>query len=175
MLLRSENRIEESLALLLVLAGVILRVLPHPDNFSPVTAIALFSGVALAPALALTVPLLVMIASDLWIGPHSLFFLTWGCFFLVSLLGIGIKDSAGASKIFLGTLAGSVIFFIVTNLGVFFFQNMYAKDFSGLAECYVMALPFFKNTVLGDLFYSGVLFGAFGFAKRYSRKFVPLR
>lgn len=165
------------MALLIVLAGIFLRVMPHPDNFAPVTAIALFSGVVLSPAIALTVPLAVMIASDLIIGPHSLYWLTWGCFFLVTLMGMGIRSRATTSPhggarpwlILFGTVGGSVLFFVATNLGVFFFQRMYPMNGAGLVECYVMALPFFRNSLIGDLFFSAVFFGAFAMAKRSSQ------
>lgn len=129
-------------------------------------AIALFSGVTLSAELALTIPLIVMIASDLLIGPHDLFWLTWGAFLVVSVLGLIIRRSPNFKKIFLGTLAGSVFFFVVTNLGVFFFQDMYSKTFSGLVQCYVMALPFFRNALAGDLFYSAALFGSLALAKK---------
>ena len=170
MRLRSENKLENYLGLILVGLGVLFTVLPHPDNFTPVMAIALFSGVVLAPRIALVVPLIVMIASDLIIGPHALYPLTWGSFFLVSLLGAAIRKNAKIKQIFFGTLGGSILFYLVTNLGVFVFQNMYEKSLSGLVQCYVMALPFFRNSLLGDLFFSGIFFGVFAIVKHYSRK-----
>ncbi len=170
--LSSENRRENFLGFFLVIIGVLMRLLPHPDNFTPVTAIALFSGVALAPQIALFLPLIIMIASDIVIGPHALYPLTWGCFFLVSLIGVSIRSDAKVNRIFLGTLGGSLLFFIVTNLGVFLFQNMYEKSWRGLAQCYVMALPFFRNALLGDLFFSALLFGVFAAVKSYSRRFA---
>ncbi len=166
----SENRKEEWLGLALVVAGVVLRLLPHPDNFTPVTALALFSGVILSPALALSVPILVMMASDLVIGLHSLVLVTWGSFFAVTLMGMAVRKKPAVSGIFFGTLGGSVLFFIVTNLGVFLFQNMYPKNFSGLIECYVMAIPFFRNSLLGDLFFSAALFSLFALLKSASKK-----
>jgi hypothetical protein len=172
MIFRSENRHEEIAALFLAAAGVLLRLLPHPANFTPVMAVALFSGVALPASLALWVPLLVMIASDLVIGPHPLFWLVWGCFLLTAVLGVCIRPKAGAGRVFLATLAGSVIFFVVTNLGVFLFQDMYPKNISGVIECYVMALPFFRNTLLGDLFFSFCFFSVFFLAKNLARPFV---
>ena len=172
-MLRSENKLENYLGLVLVALGILFRVLPHPDNFTPVMAIALFSGVVLAPRIALVVPLIVMMASDLIIGPHALYPLTWGSFFLVSLLGAAIRKDVKVGRIFLGTLGGSALFYLVTNLGVFVFQNMYEKSLSGLIQCYVMALPFFRNALLGDLFFSGLFFGVFAIVKSYSRKLAP--
>ena len=119
---------------------------------------------------AIGLPLLVMMITDIFLGWHPLFFLTWGSFFAVSLLGFYLRKNPKASGIFLGTLGGSVLFFIVTNLGVFLFQGMYPKDFSGLVECFVMAIPFFRNSLLGDLFYSAVFFGAFALFRSFSRR-----
>lgn len=170
MIFLARNRKEEFFGIVLILLGVLLRLLPHPWNFTPTTAIALFSGVVLSPGIALTVPMIVMILSDLILGPHTLYALTWGSFFLVCLLGLWIRQKASVRHIFLGTLGASLLFFIVTNLGVFIFQDMYTKDFSGLLTCYVMALPFFRNMLLGDLFFTGVFFGIFMLALRKKTK-----
>ena len=160
---------EQMIAFLLILAGMAVRLFPHPANFTPLTALAIFSGTVLSPGLALTVPLIAMMASDLVIGPHGLFWLTWGSFFLTVWIGFWVRKNQKASTIALGTLAGSVLFFILTNLGVFLLQNMYPKSFSGLLECYTMALPFFRNSFLGDVFYSALFFGIFYAARNYSR------
>lgn len=165
MRLALEIKKEEWLALALTVTGIALRLLPHPDNFTPVMAIALFAGVTLPAGLALTVPITIMIATDLVIGPHPLYFLTWGSFFLVGLLGASLKSGSGAPRIVLGSLAGSLLFFIVTNLGVFLFQDFYPKNWNGLCQCYLMALPFFRNALLGDLFFTAILFGAFALLK----------
>ena len=64
---------------------------------------------------------------------------------------------------------------MITNLGVFLFQNMYAKNLAGLIECYEMAIPFFRNTFLSDILFSFVLFSVYAFVKSYSKKIVPSR
>lgn len=166
MIFSSERRNEQMLALGLVVAGVLTRLLPHPQNFSPVTALALFAGVCLRPRLALTVPLLVMMISDIWKGSHGLLWLTWGSFMLVALIGLLLKNRARAGALAAGSLAGSLIFYLLTNLGVFFFQDMYPKTAQGLLQCYVMALPFLRNAVAGDLFYTAAVFGIFLAARR---------
>jgi len=170
MIFRSENRQQQFLAFFLVFAGVLFRLLPHPENFTPVTAAALFAGVALPAGLAIFVPLLVMVISDLVIGPHPLFWLVWGCFFLTTLIGVRVRNEAQPGKIVLATVAGSTLFFVLTNLGVFLFQGMYPKNFSGLADCYILALPFFRNSLLGDLFFSFCFFGSFVLAKHFYSK-----
>ncbi len=165
---RSENNSDILIGLALVAVGLAARVAPHPDNFTPVTAIALFAGVVLPASIALTLPLIVMIASDLYIGPHDLFWLTWASFAAVSLLGAAVSRKPRVGAILLSTLAGSLFFFFTTNLGVFLFENMYPKTVQGLVQCFVMALPFLKNSLAGDLFYSAVLFGGFAAAKVFS-------
>ena len=169
---RAENKKEEIVAFFLILLGIFSRLLPHPDNFTPVTAIALFSGVMLSGALALTVPMIVMIASDLVIGVHSLYWLTWGSFLIVTFLGLWIRKNPASSKIFLGTLAGSIFFFIATNLGVFLFEGMYPLTWTGLAECFTRAIPFFRNSLVGDFVYAFVFFSAFAGVKVFSKKFA---
>lgn len=158
----NDKKIGQRVAFFLIAAGILVRMLPHPANFTPLTALSIFSGAVLSPGIALTVPLIVMIASDILIGPHPLFWLTWGSFFLTVLIGLWVRRKRGVARIFFGTVAGSVLFFVVTNLGVFLFQDMYTKDLPGLIQCYLMALPFFGNSFLGDIFYSAVFFGIFG-------------
>lgn len=163
------------IALSLVTAGVLLRVLPHPDNFTPVAAVALFAGFALPPALALTVPLAVLIASDLVIGAHDLFWLTWAAFAAVTCLGFWVRKNPSITRIAAGSVAGSVFFFAVSNFGVFLWGGLYARTWQGLAECFVMAVPFFRNTLAGDLFFSAVIFGVYALARRATPAAVPAR
>lgn len=173
MLLRSENKSEEIFALALTVAAVALRLLPHPENFTPMAAVAFFAGSVLSPRLALTVPLAAMIASDLVIGLHDLFLVTWGSFMLTAWMGIALKDRGGLSKVLFGTLAGSLLYFVITNLAVFLFENMYPKTAAGLVECFMMALPFLRGTLVGDLCYGAALFGAFAGAKKFVLRVQP--
>lgn len=163
---RSKNPSEQALALALVALGVFSRLAPHPDNVTPTAAIALFSGVALSGPLAFTVPLLVMAASDLFIGWHGLFWLVWPAFLLVTWLGQAVRGRSGALTVLWASFGGSVLFFILSNLGVFLFENMYPKSWAGLAECFEMALPFFRNSLIGDLAYSAALFSLFELSRR---------
>ncbi len=164
----NDRKSEQYFALFLILIGMGVRLLPHPANFTPLTALALFSGTVLSPGAALVVPVAAMVASDLWLGAHGLFWVVWGSFFLTVWLGFWVKQNPKASRIVLGTLAGSFLFFVLTNLGVFLFQDMYPKNFSGLTECFVMALPFFRSSLLGDFFYAAVFFGIYNLAKYFA-------
>jgi hypothetical protein len=174
-MITAETRKEAYFALALALAGAAARVLPHPANFAPVAALALFSGVTMPRRLALTVPLFAMIASDVIIGPHDLAAFTWGSFATIAFLGGFLRTKARPGTLCLGTVAGSVFFFLVTNFGVFLFGGLYPRTAEGLVRCYALALPFFRNTFLGDLFFSAVLFGAFAAVKARAPKPLPYR
>ena len=152
---------DQAVALALIVLGTFFRVLPHPDNFTPTMAIALFSGAVLPTPLALVVPLLLMMASDLAIGLHPLFLLVWGSFLIVVLFGAWVRKNPGLGRTAVATLSGSVFFFLSTNLGVFIFEGMYEKSWQGLAQCFAMALPFFRNSLAGDIFYTASFFSLF--------------
>ncbi len=145
----------------LIIFGIGLRLVPHADNFTPVTAIALFAGVYLSKKNALILPLILMIISDIFIGLHNTIFFTWGSFAIIAYLGVWIKDHKNTKTIFAGSLWGAIIFFILTNLGVWVMGGLYPQTFEGLLQCYQMAIPFFKNTLTSSLLYSAVLFGTY--------------
>ncbi len=172
---KSINNTEKALAIGLVLMGVFFRVLPHPENFTPTMAIAVFAGVVLPAALALTIPLAIMVLSDCIIGFHPLFLVIWFSFFLVSWIGHKIRNSAGWFSVSAATMAGSLLFFIISNLSVFLFQNMYAKTWAGLGECFTMALPFFRNSFIADVLYCFALFGLFTLARSTVRRIAYAR
>ncbi|TGL60008.1 DUF6580 family putative transport protein [Leptospira jelokensis] len=154
-----------SVAILMVIATVLSRILPHPPNFTPVLAVSLFSGAYLADRrLALVVPILAMFVSDLYLGFHNLMPVVYG-FMIVSVL-FGKQIGTSMAKSFGYTVVGSVIFFVVTNLAVWATSGMYSLDVAGLSQCFVMALPFFQNSILGDVVYSGILFGSMAFLNR---------
>jgi hypothetical protein len=154
------------LAVALVVFGVLMRLLPHPDNLAPVGAIALFGAAVLPRKLGWWLPLAVMIVSDLFIGFYSSVLFTWVAFLLVGLYGLSLRGRSNWFRIPLGALGSAVIFFTISNFGVWIQGNMYQLTWAGLVECYQMALPFFRNTFLGDLLYSGVLFGGYALAYR---------
>lgn len=161
-----------------VLAGLIVvaaltRLLPHPPNFSPVAAIALFGGACFASKhWALLVPLLAMLLSDIALGlwhdggysaylGGTSFWLVYACIAASCVLGFGLRGRIGGARVLGYSLAGSVLFFVVTNFGAWLVSPLYPKDFGGLMAAYVAGIPFFKWTVLGTLFYAAILFGGF--------------
>ncbi len=152
----------------MILVAAFSRLLPHPDNMTPLTAIALFAGVSLEKRFSFLVPLLALLLSDLFLGFHSQLIAVYFCFLLTVLIGHFLKHQLKVLPIVLATLISSVLFFIATNFGVWLVDHLYPKNFSGLWMCYTAAIPFFRNTLLGDFFYVAILFGSFAFAqKRY--------
>lgn len=161
------------MAYLFIIFGVLLRLLPHIPNFTPIAAIALFGGTYLSRRTALFVPLLIMAISDLFLGLHPLMLFTWGSFLLTGIIGLWLKNHKTVPNTLGAAISSSLLFFIVTNFGVWALPNSwYPHTWQGLINCYIMAIPFFKNTLLGDLFYVGVLFGLYELAQVVVKKFT---
>jgi len=178
-----DHKLNSSFTYLVILAalialGVAGRLLPHPPNFTPMAAIALFAGfifvkrymsiVAVVATMLLTDYFAFGYLSPDWFASKSmmvvymalLFPIVFRCFLQKKL---GVMRIAGAA------LASSTVFFIATNFAVWAFSPMYEKTFAGLALCYTMAIPFFQNTIAGDMMWSGIVFGVY-FALRHFSK-----
>ena len=149
------------IALSLVVFAVASRLLPHPANFAPIAAIAIFGGAVLPRKWALTLPLGAMIVSDLVIGLHPLVLFTWGSFILIALISNRTIKVIRPTNVVLNSLLASILFYVITNFGVWLQNQMYPMTSTGLISCYINALPFFRNTLLGDLVYTTMLFGIF--------------
>ena len=154
----------------LVIFVVMARIAPHPANFAPVAAIALFGGTILPRKWAIIAPVAAMVLSDLIIGLHPLILFTWGSFALIALASSRLLRSATPLKIGLSSFGASVFFYLVTNFGVWTQGTMYSMNFNGLVQCYVNALPFFRGTLMGDLFYSSILFSLYAFVAHAVRQ-----
>ena len=158
--------LNNKLLILLVFVGLVafavtMRLLPHPPNFAPIAAIAIFSGALLPRKYAYILPLVAMIISDIFIGLHPLVYATWGSFALIAVLAEYTMRRPNVSKMVGTTLAGSLIFFVISNFAVWVQGTMYSQNFAGLVQCYYNALPFFRNTAMGDLTYVAFLFGSY--------------
>jgi hypothetical protein len=153
-------------AVLLIIFAAFSRLIPHPANFAPIAAIALFSGVYLDKKYFLIIPAAAMLLSDIFLGFHSMMIWVYGSFAVIALLGLWLKSHKNIGYIFGTTLVSSVIFFIITNFGVWI-SGFYEYSFNGLVECYTLAIPFFRNSVAGDLFYAAVMFGIYELISRY--------
>jgi len=142
------------LAIFLIVCGVIFRLLPHAAYFTPIAAIALFGGVYIQRRYALLLPLAALIISDSAIGFGSLRtrLSVYGSFLIIGLIGMAIRNKKSVLTVIGGTLGGSVIFYLITNFAFFYPTTMYAHNVSGIMSSYFNALPFLRNTLLGDIF-----------------------
>ncbi len=150
------------MVLAIILVSVISRFLPHPPNFSPIMAIALFGSVYINDKrLAFFIPIFILFLSDLFLGLHPDIPAVYLSFLIVVALGRAIRNNLNITRIFGVTLFSSFLFYLITNFSVWLTSGMYTKDLNGLYECYVMAIPFFRNSLLGDFIFTTILFGAY--------------
>jgi hypothetical protein len=155
------------LAVAIIVIAAALRVAPHPWNFAPVGAVALFSGALIRDRrLAFLFPMLTLFLGDIFVGFHKLMPLVYASFLLSVLIGRWLQNRRTPARITLATLLGAVQFFLVTNFAVWQFLGSYPHTASGLLSCYVAGIPFFWNTLAGDAFYVLIFFGGFAFAER---------
>ncbi len=151
------------LALVLVALGFACRLFNYPPNFSPLGAIALFAGFYFFRRWSWFVPVIILAASDIFLGFYDwrLMASVYLSFILIGLLGSTLKKHSRWWSISLGSLLGSLAFFVITNLAFWYFAGFYSLTLAGLGSCFTLALPFFKNTLIGDLFFTGVFFGLY--------------
>src|SRR5438477_1958386 len=155
-------------ALALIMLAATLRIAPHPWNFTPLGAMALFSGALLKDRrLAFTLPLVALFVGDVFIGFHKLLPIVYASFLINVAIGLWLRDRRSIARISLATFLGAIQFFLVTNFAVWWLLNSYPKTASGLAACYLAGIPFFWNTLAGDAFYAVLLFGAYALAERF--------
>jgi len=156
------------LALALIVLAAALRIAPHPWNFTPVGAMALFSGAMLRDRrLAFLFPLLALFAGDLFVGFHKLMFVVYASFLLNVAIGLWLRDRRTIARISLATLLGALQFFLATNFAVWQFLSSFPHTASGLLACYIAGVPFFSNTLAGDALYATLLFGGYALAERF--------
>lgn len=177
-------------AIVLVFVASISRLFPFIPNFQPIMGIALFAGAIFSnnKKFAFLIPISAMLLSDVllslfserlfgyYIGFHDTMFFVYLAFALIIMLGMKTNENS-ISSILLNSVAGAIIFFIVTNLAVWMFgigiNNLpYEKSLNGLIACFAAALPFFKNTLISSVFFSSALFGAYYLGERYLVKSV---
>jgi hypothetical protein len=160
----------------ITLSAAAMRLLPHPPNMTPIAAMALFGGVYFAAGrTAFLVPLAAMYLSDLALGFfvydfgwfHWFMPFVYMSFTATVCLGLLIRRRLTLLTVGGAALMSSVLFFIITNFGVWLVGNLYPKTEAGLLSCYVAAIPFFRNTLAGDAAYTLVFFGGFALAQRF--------
>ncbi len=151
----------------IIVLSVFSRLIPHPPNFTSLIAVALFSGVYLDnKTLAIAIPIITMFLSDLIIGFHDLITFVYLSFAIIVVLGFAIRKKKTIINIIVANITAALLFYLLTNLGVWYLGNLYPKSLDGLYLSYLAALPFLTNSILSSLFYSMVIFGGFELAKR---------
>lgn len=170
------NKLDGSMIVSLIVAGIFSRLVPHPANMALVTGAAIFAGSRMDKTSGILVPLAIMFVSDLVIGTHSTMLFTWGSFALISLLANQVLFKKHTlPRLASVTIVSSILFFVISNFGVWLVGHIYPLTFSGLTTCFVNALPFFRNTIVGDVIYTGSIFGIYeGLKILLSRKSLAI-
>jgi hypothetical protein len=179
----------------MIVAAALTRLVPHWPNFAPIVAMGLFGAAYFQRrSLAIIVPLLAMFISDMglqlvqsmhlydsWLATGRGFYraqwVVYGTIALITCGGFVLRKHRSILPIGACVLAGSLTFFLLTNLGVWALGHgvRYPHTAAGLLECYVAAVPFFHYTVLGDLTYSVVLFGGYALLLKWSAQPAPVQ
>lgn len=153
--------------IVIILLAVVARLIPHAPNFAPIGGLALFSGSHFKKKIALIIPLTAMFVSDIFLGFHKTVPYVYVSFIIISLIGGLIKNNKWQS-LASASLVSSVLFFLITNFGVWSTGAMsYPRNLNGLMQSYTMGLPFFRNTVISDMFYSFSFFYGFKFLSNF--------
>lgn len=154
--------------ILLVAVAALSRLVPHIPNFTPIAAIGLVAASYFKKNhSAFVVPIFAMLLSDFFIGFHSTMFWVYGSLIAIVFLGQFLLKKVSVLNVVLSALISSILFFVITNFGVWVSYDFYAKNWAGFTECYLMAIPFFVNTLMGDAFYCTVLFGVIFAVQKY--------
>ncbi len=157
-------------AIVLVCFCTLARIAPHPDNFAPIAAVSIFSAFYFRHmSSSWAVSLSALVLSDLWLGTYKVMPWVYGSFLLIGLLGKLLQNKLSVFRVFATSLSASLLFFLLTNFGEWWHSPLYEKSMSGLLNSYVSAIPYFWNTLAGDLFYTTVLFGVYAALSRIVR------
>lgn len=156
------------LAAVMLLLAAVVRILPHPWNFTPIGAMAIFSGAMFRDRrVAFLLPLAALFAGDLFVGLHRLIPVVYGSFLLSVLIGTWLANRRRVLRIGGAVFLGALQFFLVTNFAVWELLRTYPHTPSGLVACYLAGLPLFGNTLAGDALYATLFFGTFALAVKF--------
>ena len=150
----------------IVILAVVTRLIPHAPNFAPIGGLALFSGSHFKKKIALAIPLIAMFLSDIFLGFHKTIPYVFLSFIIIALIGGLIKSNKWQSLLS-ASLISSVLFFLITNFGVWANGSMYQKNLNGLMQSYAFGIPFFRNTLISDLFYTFSFFYGYRFLSNF--------
>jgi hypothetical protein len=157
---------KSAILIITILVLAVIRLLPHPPNFTPIAAMALFGGAYFSSRwMAFVITLGAMFLSDILLGFHGgTMVAVYFSFMLVVMLGTLLKRNITLATVPLMALVSAILFFLITNLAVWMGSPIYSQDFSGLVVCYTAAIPFFHYSLLGNLVFTTILFGGFSLA-----------
>lgn len=151
----------------LIIIGALSRFIPHPPNFTPISAMALFGGVKYNNKhYAFFIPLIIMFLSDLIIGFHTEVFAVYLSFIITVTIGRSIQKNPKTHKIAIAIFLSSLIFFILTNFSYWLFSGLYPHTFEGLTTCFWNAIPFFRNELFSAILYNCLLFGGYALVSK---------
>ena len=145
----------------LILILILTRFIPHPPNFTPIVAVAIMSSYFFRNiSLSFAVVLFSMLISDIFIGFYEHMFFVYGSLFLITFTFFKVRTKINLKSLFIFGFVGSSMFYLISNFGVWILSDMYEKNLTGLAYCYFLAIPFFKNTLLSTIIFSYAAFFA---------------
>ena len=156
------------LAAVMIILAAVVRILPHPWNFTPIGAMAIFSGAMFRDRrVAFLFPLVALFVGDLFVGLHRLIPVVYASFLLSVFIGTWLANRRGILRIGGAVFLGSLQFFLVTNFAIWKVFDTYPHTPAGLAACYIAGLPLFGNTLAGDALYATLFFGTFALAEKF--------
>ncbi len=173
--MKNKGRTNNLIIIFIIILASISRLIPHPPNFTPILAIALFSGFQIKNRLlALLIPLISMYISDIVIGYHITILWVYCSLLIISSLGFIFSRYQSVSTFIFGLFSSALIFFIVTNFGVWYTSTFYEPNIFGLLMCYAAGIPFFTNTLLSTLIYGIIFYVTFKLSKSIFPESVSL-
>ena len=158
----------------IIIFAAFTRLMPHPPNFTPIIAMGLFGGAYLKDKrLALLLPMGAMLIADIFLGFHGTMLWVYGSLIIITTMGFLLKSGVNLKNGAIATLGGSLLFFLVTNFGIWSSGSFYPKTVEGLMSCYAAGIPFFGNTLAGSVFYSFLMFFGYEQIKKYFPIAIP--
>ena len=161
-------------AILLIILGICSRLAAHTPQFTAILAVAMFGGMYLNRRQALVIPVALMMITDAILGFHDTMVFTWGSMLAISAIGLWLKERKSSLTVFCGSLASSLLFFVVTNFGAWL-SPLYPHTWQGLRECYILAIPFFRSTLASTVAYSLVLYAGYEWLLKRSENSILFR
>lgn len=160
---KNRANLNELIVVAIILLVALMRILPHYPNVTPLAAIALLGGAAFRKKwLAFLIPMAALLLSDMYLGFHEYMIPVYVSFVLIVCIGLLVRKIS-ILTVFFASIGASTLFFLITNFSVWAGSTFYPQTFAGLISCYAAGLPFYYAGLAGDLFYSGLVFGAYFF------------